>query len=143
MVYEPYGKSTCRRISDGNETVASHFGNPYLFTGRELDAETGLYNYNHRYYSPTLQRFINTDPIGYLSGDVNLYRYVGNRPTSRVDPRGTISRGECLTLCYAGAAACMIAWGELALVLLPVPSPVSVVLPRVRRQHQVVREALR
>ena len=38
MVYEPYGKSTCRRISDGDETVASHFGNPYLFTGRELDS---------------------------------------------------------------------------------------------------------
>ena len=91
MVYEPYGKSTCRRTSDGDETVASHFGNPYLFTGRELDSETGLYNYNHRYYSPALQRFINTDPI---SADINLYRYVGNNPVIYADPSGLAPPNE-------------------------------------------------
>jgi hypothetical protein len=39
-------------------------------------------------YSPTLGRFATTDPIGFLAGDVNLYRYVGNHPTSAVDPTG-------------------------------------------------------
>ena len=92
VVYEPYGKSTCHRVSDGDETVASHFGNPYLFTGRELDSETGLYNYNHRYYSTALGRFINRDPILYRGGDANLYRYVGNKPTNRRDPFGLDSQ---------------------------------------------------
>ena len=38
------------QVSDGDETVGSHFGNPYLFTGRELDSETCFYNYRNRYY---------------------------------------------------------------------------------------------
>ncbi len=85
VVYEPYGKSTCHRVSDGDETVASHFGNPYLFTGRELDSETGLYNYRGRYYSTALGRFINRDPIG---DDINLYRYCYDNPTNATDPSG-------------------------------------------------------
>ena len=89
VVYEPYGKSTCHRVSDGDETLASHFGNPYLFTGRELDSETGLYNYNHRYYSTALGRFINRDPI---SADVNLYRYCRDNPVIYVDPSGKLCR---------------------------------------------------
>jgi RHS repeat-associated protein len=71
------------------EGVASHFGNPFLFTGREYDAETGLYYYRGRYYSPALGRFISTDPVGYSAGDPNLYRYVRDNPAGRTDPRGT------------------------------------------------------
>jgi hypothetical protein len=41
-----------------------------------------------RYYHPTLQRFISEDPIEFASGDVNLYAYVGNRPTDTTDPLG-------------------------------------------------------
>ncbi len=56
-------------------------------TGRENDS-TGLYFYRARYYSPTLQRFISEDPIGF-DGGINLYTYAGNQPTGRVDPSGT------------------------------------------------------
>lgn len=41
-----------------------------------------------REYSPTLGRFIQVDPIRFAAGDVNLYRYVGNRVTGRTDPSG-------------------------------------------------------
>jgi len=62
--------------------------NSHQFTGRERDA-TGLYFYRARYYSPTLQRFISEDPLGFGGGQVNLYGYVGNDPVDSVDPGGT------------------------------------------------------
>jgi len=41
-------------------------------------------------YNPLLGRWMEEDPLGFEAGDVNLYRYVGNDPTSAVDPSGTI-----------------------------------------------------
>jgi len=38
--------------------------NRFLFTGREFDAETGLYYYRARYYNPEIGRFLQTDPAG-------------------------------------------------------------------------------
>jgi RHS repeat-associated protein len=61
---------------------------PYAFTGRELDQETGLYYYRARYYDANTGRFISKDPIGFSAGDANLYRYVGNNPVNWVDPEG-------------------------------------------------------
>ncbi|MBU1406366.1 MAG: hypothetical protein KKE82_02685 [Proteobacteria bacterium] len=61
---------------------------PYGYTGREWDKETGLYYYRARYYDPKGGRFISKDPIGFAGGDVNLYRYVQNNPVSNIDPSG-------------------------------------------------------
>jgi RHS repeat-associated protein len=48
-------------------TVTSGLENPYTYTGRELDDESGLYFYRARYYDPAIGRFINEDPFpGYL-----------------------------------------------------------------------------
>ena len=60
----------------------------FLFTGRELDIETGLSFYRARYYSTQLGRFITNDPVGFATGDRNLYRYVANSPALFVDPFG-------------------------------------------------------
>ena len=65
----------------------SSVGNRFGFTGREYEAETGLYYYRSRYYDPRLGRFLSRDPLGSLP-DVNLYRYVGNSPVNFVDPFG-------------------------------------------------------
>ena len=61
---------------------------PYSYTGREFDAETGLHYYRARYYDPASGRFLQKDPIGFLGKDVNLYRYVHSNPANQTDPAG-------------------------------------------------------
>jgi RHS repeat-associated protein len=62
-------------------------GNPYVFTGRRFDLETGLYYYRARYYNPHIGRFLQTDPVGYGDG-INWYSYCGNNPINYLDPSG-------------------------------------------------------
>jgi uncharacterized protein RhaS with RHS repeats len=49
-----------------------------------------LYYYRARYYDPTLGRFLQEDPIGFIS-EMNLYTYVLNNPVNYVDPYGQIA----------------------------------------------------
>jgi len=71
----------------GEPNRVSGVHNPYMFTGRRFDSETGLYYYRARYYKPEIGRFLQTDPIGYGNG-LNLYTYCGNNPINWIDPYG-------------------------------------------------------
>ncbi|GIE89927.1 RHS repeat-associated core domain-containing protein [Actinoplanes regularis] len=75
--YDPHGAV----VATGEAST-----NGFTYTGREDDG-TGLMYYRARYYSPTLQRFISEDPIGFAGG-TNLYAYAANSPTNYTDPSG-------------------------------------------------------
>ena len=90
-------------VSETGEVVASYeydaFGRtlsatgsmssvfPFRFSTKYYDAETGLYYYGYRYYSPELGRWLTRDPIEEDGGD-NLYAFCGNNGVSRIDARG-------------------------------------------------------
>ncbi|HEV7661207.1 MAG TPA: RHS repeat-associated core domain-containing protein, partial [Allosphingosinicella sp.] len=59
----------------------------FQYTGQMWLGELGMYHYRARFYSPTLGRFLQTDPIGYGPG-MNLYAYVRNNPVNFTDPLG-------------------------------------------------------
>jgi RHS repeat-associated protein len=59
----------------------------FQFTGQTWYPEVGLYSFKSRFYSPTLGRFMQTDPSGYADG-LNWYDYVGGDPVNQVDPTG-------------------------------------------------------
>jgi RHS repeat-associated protein len=76
--YDPYGTP-----------VAGSGQSGFAFTGREWDAETGLYYYRARYYDSSQARFISEDPLKFQT-EINPYAYVSGNPVARVDPSGLI-----------------------------------------------------
>ena len=103
--YDAYGAT---HIMDASYTArtASAVGNPYSFTGRELDTLDGGYlkmmHYRYRSYDSFVGRFGQQDPLGvnpygstwddnvliqYFDG-INTFRYVSDNPLSNFDPSG-------------------------------------------------------
>jgi len=78
--YDPYGNLIA---SSGAYATA----NPFRFSTKWFDVETGLGNWGYRYYSPHLGRWISRDPIG-EEGGLNLKAFVTNQPTNTLDALG-------------------------------------------------------
>jgi len=84
-------------VFDGFGNLASSTGNlvnPFQYTGRDYDPETGLRYYRARYYDPITGRFLSEDPVTFESG-INFYVYVQNGPIDFTDPFGLRRLTKC------------------------------------------------
>jgi RHS repeat-associated protein len=80
-IYDSYGKVTA---STGTLT------NPFQYTAREFDPETGIYEYRARYYDQSAGRFLSEDKVRFSKGELNFYAYVHGNPINFSDPSGNI-----------------------------------------------------
>ncbi|WP_144686707.1 RHS repeat domain-containing protein [Desulfobotulus alkaliphilus] len=78
--YDPFGRLTAS--SGGMAEV-----NPFRFSTKYFDGESGFYYYGYRYYAVELGRWISRDPIE-EEGGINLYGFVGNDGLNWVDLLG-------------------------------------------------------
>jgi RHS repeat-associated protein len=78
--YDPYGNSL---VAEGPMAAA----NPFRFSTKYLDADTGQYYYGYRYYLPRLGRWANRDPIGQRAG-LSPYGFASNDPLGTIDYLG-------------------------------------------------------
>jgi RHS repeat-associated protein len=106
--YEQDGLGSVTSLTNTSGTVAQSYtfdsfgdttnssgsiANPFRYTGRDFDSETGLYYYRARYYDPTDGRFVNEDPLRFAEGE-SFYLYVRGNPTNLVDPTGLFGTGD-------------------------------------------------
>lgn len=80
--YDPYGNTL---VSSGNYAGT----NPFRFSTKYFDVETGMYYYGKRYYVPDIGRWTSRDPME-DSDEPNLLLLVLNSPINLVDPDGQI-----------------------------------------------------
>ncbi|MGL6077104.1 MAG: RHS repeat-associated core domain-containing protein [Fimbriiglobus sp.] len=76
--YEAFGKTRSAPVSP----------NQFQFTGERLDTETGQVYLRARSYEPSLGRFVQKDPLGFVDGPSHFVYSTGN-PVIFADPLGT------------------------------------------------------
>jgi RHS repeat-associated protein len=83
--YDPYGNITVKTGTYADQ-------NPYQFSSKYFDQETGLLYYGYRYYDSRLGRWISRDPSE-EEGGINIYKFVWNNPLNWIDPNGLLPVG--------------------------------------------------
>ncbi len=110
---------------------------PYGYTGREYDAESGLYYYRARNYDPAVGVFVQSDPIGFGAGTANIYGYVNNSPFNWVDPNGLASVGYASGV-SGGVIAASATSGRVGLRTLMLAAGIATILTSMGNDDNVV-----
>ena len=74
----------------GEEKRSEPAFNPWRFSSKRVDEESGFVYFGRRYYCPKLGRWLNPDPAGHMDG-INRYAYVKNNPLTHLDLYGLFS----------------------------------------------------
>jgi RHS repeat-associated protein len=90
--YSTYGTPRLMTATFASRASSNHDAET-LYSGYRFDQAASLYVVRHRVYHAELGCWNRRDPIGYRAGDVNLYRYLRNRPTLMTDPTGQLQEG--------------------------------------------------
>jgi len=91
--YDPYGNIVGPDTDDDgdfdaeDEPGAYTALNPFRFSTKYWDDESGLGYWGYRYYTPRLGRWMSRDPIG-EDGGANLYSFLKNGVPNRYDAKG-------------------------------------------------------
>lgn len=98
------GQANVTALLDSNQSVVSTYtydpfgilmnrtgsiNQPYMFSTKEYDPETGLSYYGYRFYNPSIGKWVTRDPFG-EAGGVNVYGFTLNNPVNWIDPFGLI-----------------------------------------------------
>ena len=78
VIYTPWGAP---QTVTGTQTLDARF------PGQWFQLEAGLHYNWHRHYDPTLGRYTQPDPLGFVDGP-SVYEYAGSRPSQDVDLKG-------------------------------------------------------
>jgi RHS repeat-associated protein len=89
--YTAFGEE---EIFDGDHASEQSI-NPWRFSSKRTDPETGLVWFGRRMYDPRLGKWTTPDPIGFEGGP-NLYAYVNNNPLNHIDLYGLVDDSESL-----------------------------------------------
>jgi len=114
------GKSSSGGVGEAG-LFAKGVRNGVGYCGYIFNDESGLYTVRFRSYSPTIGRWLERDPAGYVDG-MGLYEYVHGGPITAVDPSGLSTatgdrwwqdRDRLVCTCHQLDAAARAAWGAL------------------------------
>ncbi len=86
--YDVFGKRTILAANGTTVRTTSSYNNPYGYTSRRHDEESGLMYYRARYYDPETSEFVSQDPMEYVDG-ASVYR--GYFLIRGIDPFGLLS----------------------------------------------------
>jgi RHS repeat-associated protein len=114
--YFPFGETwgSSERVAFGNPNASVNNHRNWLFTGKELDTDTGLYYFGARYYDPRSSTWTSPDPIlaSYMQGAPNggvfaprnlgLYTYTWNNPIILRDPTGMSPENDRVSVTGSG-----------------------------------------
>ena len=71
-----------------DKQISTLYHSDFLFSGKELDAETGNYYFGARYLAPRLGIWLSPDPMQLKYPHVSSYAYCMGNPVRLIDPTG-------------------------------------------------------
>ena len=90
--------------------------NPWRYSSKRVDPETGFIYFGRRYYDPATAKWVTQDPLGDEDGP-NLYAYVHNNPLGCIDAEGLFSFSSLFQDRWAAVVTTVVAAVEVATIV--------------------------